>query len=147
MKKQLLTVIITSMFFGLSVFGAKNKALKIGGRPESVTKGFGGKYYVTVMNSPDTEGDGVVKVVDGDESSVFAKGMDEPKGIAFTGKYLVTADQTKVWKIDRKGKVSVLADKKNFTRNVSFLNDVAVSSDRKSVFVTDMGAILSLIHI
>ena len=141
MKKQLLTVIITSMFFGLSVFGAKNKALKIGVRPESVTKGFGGKYYVTVMNSPDTEGDGVVKVVDGDKSSVFAKGMDEPKGIAFTGKYLVTADQTKVWKIDRKGKVSVLADKKNFTRNVSFLNDVAVSSDRKSVFV------LSLIHI
>ena len=55
--------------------------------------------------------------------------MDEPKGIAFTGKYLVTADQTKVLKIDRKGKVSVLVDKKNFTRNVSFLNDVASSSD------------------
>lgn len=141
MKKQLLTVIITSMFFGLSVFGAKNKVLKIGTRPESVTKGFGGKYYVTVMNSPDTEGDGVIKVLDGDKSSVFAKGMDEPKGIAFTGKYLVTADQTKVLKIDGKGKVSVLVDKKNFTRNVSFLNDVASSSDRKSIFVTDMGAI------
>ena len=141
MKKQLLTVIITSMFFGLSVFGAKNKVLKIGTRPESVTKGFGGKYYVTVMNSPDTEGDGVIKVLDGDKSSVFAKGMDEPKGIAFTGKYLVTADQTKVLKIDRKGKVSVLVDKKNFTRNVSFLNDVASSSDRKSIFVTDMGAV------
>ena len=40
MKKQLLTVIISSMFFGLSVFGAKNKVLKIGTRPESVTKGF-----------------------------------------------------------------------------------------------------------
>ena len=103
MKKQLLTVIITSMFFGLSVLGAKNKVLKIGTRPESVTKGFGGKYYVTVMNSPDTEGDAVIKVLDGDKSSVFAKGMDEPKGIAFTGKYLVTADQTKVLKIDRKG--------------------------------------------
>ena len=67
--------------------------------------------------------------------------MDEPKGIAFTGKYLVTADQNKVLKIDRKGKVSVLVDKKNFTRNVSFLNDVATSSDRKSIFVTDMGAV------
>ena len=141
MKKKLLTVIITSIFFGGSALGAKNKVLNIGTRPESVTKGFDGKYYITVMNSPDTEGDGVIKVLNGDKSSVFAMGMDEPKGIAFTGKYLVTADQTKVLKIDRKGKVSTLVDKNSFTRNVSFLNDVEVSSDRKSIFVTDMGAI------
>ncbi|SVB38915.1 uncharacterized protein METZ01_LOCUS191769, partial [marine metagenome] len=95
MKKKLLTVIITSIFFGGSALGAKNKVLNIGTRPESVTKGFDGKYYITVMNSPDTEGDGVIKVLNGDKSSVFAMGMDEPKGIAFTGKYLVTADQTK----------------------------------------------------
>ena len=55
--------------------------------------------------------------------------------------YLVTADQTRVMKIDSKGNVSILAEKKSFKREVSFLNDVAVSHDRKSVFVTDMGAI------
>tara|TARA_B000000475_G_scaffold48426_1_gene37276 strand:- start:1848 stop:2468 length:621 start_codon:yes stop_codon:yes gene_type:complete len=44
-------------------------------------------------------------------------------------------------KIDSKGNVSILAEKKSFKREVSFLNDVAVSHDRKSVFVTDMGAI------
>ena len=32
----------------------------------------------------DKEGDGI-KVLDGDKSKVFAKGLNEPKGIAFTG--------------------------------------------------------------
>ena len=141
MNKKILTGIILSMTFASPAYGAKNKVLEIGQRPESVTKGFGGKYYITVMNSPDQEGDGVIKVLDGDKSKIFAKGLDEPKGITFTGKYLVTADQTKVMKIDRDGKVSLLADKKDFPREVSFLNDVAAASDRKSVFVTDMGAI------
>ena len=80
-------------------------------------------------------------MLDGEKSKVFAKGLNEPKGIAFTGKYLVTADQTRMMKIDLKGNVSVLADKNDFPREVSFLNDVAASHDRKSVYVTDMGAI------
>ena len=141
MKKQILAGLIVGMMVATPVWGAKNKVVKIGERPESLTKGFGGKYYVTVMNSPDKEGDAVIKVLDGDKSKVFAKGLNEPKGIAFTGKYLVTADQTRVMKIDRKGNVSVLADKKDFPREVSFLNDVAASHDRKSVYVTDIGAI------
>ena len=141
MKKQILAGLIVGMMVATPVWGAKNKVVKIGERPESLTKGFGGKYYVTVMNSPDKEGDAVIKVLDGEKSKVFAKGLNEPKGIAFTGKYLVTADQTRVMKIDRKGNVSVLADKNDFPREVSFLNDVAASHDRKSVYVTDMGAI------
>lgn len=141
MKNQILAGLILSIMVATPVLGAKNKVVKIGERPESVTKGFGGKYYITVMNSPDTEGDAVIKMLDGDKVTVFAKGLNEPKGIAFTGDYLITADQTRVMKIDRKGNVSLLADKKSFPREVSFLNDVAVSHDRKSVFVTDMGAI------
>ena len=141
MKNQILAGLILSIMVATPVLGAKNKVVKIGERPESVTKGFGGKYYITVMNSPDTEGDAVIKMLDGDKVTVFAKGLNEPKGIAFTGDYLITADQTRVMKIDRKGNVSILVDKKSFPREVSFLNDVAVSHDRKSVFVTDMGAI------
>ena len=141
MKNQILAGLILSIMVVTSVSGAKNKTINIGERPESVTKGFGGKYYITVMNSADKEGDAVIKMLDGDKAAVFAKGLNEPKGIAFTGNYLVTADQTRVMKIDREGKVSILADKKSFPREVSFLNDVAVSHDRKSVFVTDMGAI------
>ena len=121
------------MMVATPVWGAKNKVVKIGERPESVTKGFGGKYYVTVMNSPDKEGDAVIKVLDGDMSKVFAKGLNEPKGIAFTGKFLVTADQTQVMKIDRKGNVSVLVDKMAFPREVSFLNDVEVKELKRTI--------------
>ena len=141
MKNQILASLILSIGITVPVAVAKNKVVKIGERPESVTKGFGGKYYVTVMNSADEEGDAVIKMLDEGKVSVFAKGLNEPKGIAFTGDYLVTADQTRVMKIDSKGNVSILAEKKSFKREVSFLNDVAVSHDRKSVFVTDMGAI------
>ena len=141
MKNQILASLILSIGITVPVAVAKNKVVKIGERPESVTKGFGGKYYVTVMNSADEEGDAVIKMLDEGKVSVFAKGLNEPKGIAFTGDYLVTADQTRVIKIDSKGNVSILAEKKSFKREVSFLNDVAVSHDRKSVFVTDMGAI------
>ena len=141
MKNQILASLILSIGITVPVAVAKNKVVKIGERPESVTKGFGGKYYVTVMNSADEEGDAVIKMLDEGKVSVFAKGLNEPKGIAFTGDYLVTADQTRVMKIDSKGNVSSLAEKKSFKREVSFLNDVAVSHDRKSVFVTDMGAI------
>ena len=141
MKNQILASLILSIGITVPVAVAKNKVVKIGERPESVTKGFGGKYYVTVMNSADEEGDAVIKMWDEGKVSVFAKGLNEPKGIAFTGDYLVTADQTRVMKIDSKGNVSILAEKKSFKREVSFLNDVAVSHDRKSVFVTDMGAI------
>ena len=141
MKNQILASLILSIGITVPVAVAKNKVVKIGERPESVTKGFGGKYYVTVMNSADEEGDAVIKMLDEGKVSVFAKGLNEPKGIAFTGDYLDTADQTRVMKIDSKGNVSILAEKKSFKREVSFLNDVAVSHDRKSVFVTDMGAI------
>ena len=141
MKNQILASLILSIGITAPVAVAKNKVVKIGERPESVTKGFGGKYYVTVMKSADKEGDAVIKMLDEGKVSVFAKGLNEPKGIAFTGDYLVTADQTRVMKIDSKGNVSILAEKKSFKREVSFLNDVAVSHDRKSVFVTDMGAI------
>ena len=56
MKNQILAGLILGMTVATPVWGAKNKVVKIGERPESVTKGFGGKYYVTVMNSPDKEG-------------------------------------------------------------------------------------------
>ena len=141
MKIQPILGFLLSVSLTVSAIAAEKKVIEIGQRPESITRGFKDKYYITVMNSPDQEGDGVIKVLDGDKSKIFAKGLDEPKGIAFTGNYLVTADQTKVMKIDRHGKVSLLADKKDFPREISFLNDVATASDSKSVFVTDMGAI------
>ena len=116
---------------------AEKKIIEIGTKPESVCRGFGGKLYVTMLNGGEP-GDGEIKVLDGEKHEVFAKGLNNPKGMAFVGGFLVVADETVVRKIDKKGKVTVLAEAKDFPKEVTFLNDVAASRDGKSVYVTDM---------
>ncbi len=118
--------------------GAENRVIEVGTRPESIVEGFDGHYFVTVMNEQ-APGDGVVKRIRGDEVSVFATGLDEPKGICFVGDYLVTTDLTKVWKIDRKGNKTVLADKGDFPVDILYLNDAATVPGENAVYVTDMG--------
>lgn len=117
---------------------ATKRVLNVGTRPESVTKGFKGLYYLTVMGA-EQPGDATIRVIDGENVRDFATGLDEPKGIAFTGKYLVTTDVKKVWKIDADGQKSVLAEEKDFPHAVRYLNDTAAAPGGKSVYVVDMG--------
>ena len=135
MKKST-SLLLSFLFLTNFSFGAK-KVIEIGEKPESVCRGFGGKLYVTMING-DEPGDGEIKMLDGDKITVFAKGLNAPKGIAFVGGFLVTADETVVRKIDKKGKVTVLAEAKDFPAKIEFLNDVARSRDGKSVYVTEM---------
>jgi DNA-binding beta-propeller fold protein YncE len=116
------------------------KTISIGTRPESVCRGFEGKLFVTVMNSQEKPGDGLVRMLlDGDKMTDFATGMDEPKGIAFVAGHLVVTDLKRVWKIDSTGKATVLAEGRAFPHPPSYLNDTAAAPDGKSVYVTDMG--------
>jgi sugar lactone lactonase YvrE len=119
---------------------AEVKVIEIGTRPESVTKGFNGHYYVTVMNGEEP-GDGVIRVIENGKLRDFATGLDDPKGITFTGDHLITTDNKRVWKIDAQGKKAILADEKDFPVQVTFLNDVALAPDRKSVYISDTGAV------
>jgi hypothetical protein len=116
--------------------------LGAGSRPESVTKGWGGKLYVSCQNAG-TLGlnDGEIKTFDlNGNVSVFATGLDNPRGMAFTGKYLVVTDTTRVWKIDQAGNKTVLADPPQFPNPVAFFNDAAPEAGGKAVFVSEMGA-------
>ncbi|HEY0712770.1 MAG TPA: SMP-30/gluconolactonase/LRE family protein, partial [Polyangia bacterium] len=115
------------------------RVIAVGTRPESITRGFGGKYYVTVMNTPGP-GDGAVKVVEGDTAKDFATGFDEPKGICFTGKALIATDLKRLVQIDDKGQTTVLADAKDFPAEPNYLNDIACEPGGKAVYVADMGA-------
>ena len=118
---------------------AATKTLDAPTKPESICRGFGGKLYVTMING-DEAGDGGINVIDGDEVKEFCRGMNSPKGIAFVGGYLVTADETTMWKVDSNGKATKLAEAANFPTKIEFLNDVAASKDGASVYVTDMSA-------
>lgn len=113
------------------------KTIPVGSNPESVCRGFGDKLYVTLING-DEPGDGTIVSVEGDKVTVFAKGFNAPKGIVFVGDYLVTADETTMWKIDKTGTATKLAEAKSFPHPIEFLNDVAASKDGTSVYVSEM---------
>lgn len=130
----LVGMLLTSL---VSASAAVPRVLQVGQKPESVCRGFGGKLYVTMIQG-DEPGDGGIHVIDGDEVRPFCKGLNNPKGIAFVGGFLVTADETSVWKVDAQGKATRIASKESFPQPVEFLNDVAASKDGKSVYVTEM---------
>jgi len=122
------------------------RSLAVGPNPESVTRGFGGRYFVSVMGETRTPGDGNgrIVVIEGESPRTFADGLDDPKGLVFAGGFLITADFTRVWKIDAAGRKSLLAGPESFPHPPVYLNDVAVAPDGRSVLVTDMGAVTKM---
>jgi hypothetical protein len=125
---------------------AAPRKLAVGATPESVTKGFEGKYFVTLMGTSRKLGDsdGKIAQVDGDKVTILTEGLDDPKGIVFVGDRLITADFDKVWSIDAKGQKTLLAGPAAFPTAPTFLNDVVVSPDKQSVLITDMGAVTKM---
>jgi gluconolactonase len=116
-------------------------------RPESITKGWGGRYYVSIQGtaSDNTTADGEIVQVDiavGTVTSFVAPGKSlvNPRGLAFSGEWLVATDTTNVWKIDAKGNVSLAAEASAYPHAPVFLNDAAPEAGGHAVFVTDMGA-------
>src|SRR5690606_28360449 len=54
--------------------------------------------------------------------------------------HLYFSDVTRVWKVDKDGNTSILADKGDFPEEVLYLNDVSVDGEGKGIYVADMGA-------
>lgn len=143
MKNTLLLSIVATATLLFSAACTKSpqfpESLEIGTRPESITKGFGGDYFVTVMGEQGPGNAHIARIHDG-VVSIFTEGMDEPKGIAFDGTYLYATDLLRVWKIDENGEKSELIKEEDFPIAISYLNDAAISPDGSSLYITDMGA-------
>ena len=132
---------ITTIFL-LSGCSAKSEIqfpVNVGVKPESITKGFNGNYYVTVMNGK-KEGDGEVIEISNTGVKVFAKGFDEPKGIVFLNGHLYFSDLNRIWTVDKDGNANVFIKKEDFPKEVLYLNDVAIDAEGKGIYVADMGA-------
>jgi sugar lactone lactonase YvrE len=123
----------------MGVSNAQTNVLEVGQRPESAIVGFNNLYYISVMGGQE-QGDGKIVVLENNKVRDFANGLNEPKGLAFSGKYLIVTDEKKVWKIDSKGEKSLLADESSFPVPVRFLNDAVMARDQKAVYISDMGA-------
>lgn len=140
MKNQLFALTVAGCGFALGADQlATREPLHVGVNPESVVRGFGGDYFVTLINDKEVPGDGVVRRVAGKIVTDFATGLDNPKGIAFVREHLITADMTKVWRINAKGEKELVAEEKDFPFPIGMLNDV-VATTNGDVYVSDMGA-------
>jgi len=122
------------------------RKLAVGANPESVTRGFDGDLFVSIMGPTRKrdDGDGKVVRVHGETVTDFTTGLNDPKGIVFAGGQLITADFDTVWRIDAQGKKTVLAGPKDFPFPPAFLNDVEVEPSGQSILVTDMGDVAKM---
>lgn len=130
------TILLSS---GCSLKSEIQFPVNVGVKPESITKGFNGNYYVTVMNGKE-DGDGEVVEISNSGVKVFAKGFDEPKGIVFLDEHLYFSDLTRIWRVDKDGNANVFIKSDDFPKEVLYLNDVAIDAEGRGIYVADMGA-------
>ena len=135
--KYILSAVSIVLLLQLTAYSAAPRVINVGEKPESVCRGFDDKLFVTIIDG-DEPGDGGVNVVDGDSVKEFCRGMNSPKGIVFVGGFLVTADETTIWRVNPKGDIKAIATKADFPNPIEFLNDVAATPDGKGVYVTEM---------
>lgn len=138
--KLLLTTTAFS-FLALGMQGCADAGNKPGNfkMPESVAVAQDGKIYVSEIGEFGKDGDGQISVLGPDNTpTVFAKGMDDPKGIYFHGDTLFVADNKRVLKVNPDGKWEVFAAAEAFPVTPQFLNDVVVD-DAGNVYVSDSG--------
>ena len=106
--------------------------------PESVTLGWDGQIFVTVIGEFDKDGDGAVVLVADNTAKPFAKGLDDPKGIVFANDFLFVADKQGIWRIDPKGTATVFVAAEKFPSKPRFLNDLC-ADEKGTLYVSDTG--------
>jgi gluconolactonase len=107
--------------------------------PESVVAGADGRIYVSEIGEFGKDGDGQISIIGVDgKATVFASGMDDPKGLAFHLDILYVADKTRVLKVAPNGKWSVFAAAEAFPAAPQFLNDL-VADGLGNLYITDSG--------
>jgi DNA-binding beta-propeller fold protein YncE len=110
--------------------------------PESVAVGHDGRMYVTQIGKSGVDGDGSLAVIEDGKPKIFAKGMDDPKGLVAVGSDFYVADKTRVWKVDATGAATVYAAADAFPVKPLFLNDIE-ASPQGDLYVSDCGKFTS----
>lgn len=106
--------------------------------PESVLVAPDGKIYVSEIAEFGKDGDGKISVIEGGKRKIFAEGMDDPKGLAYSKGALYVADKTRILKVGKNGKWAVFAAADAFPAKPQFLNDL--TTDRAgNIYVSDSG--------
>lgn len=142
MKKKYLALVFLGLF-GQAVFAQEMQAVTGLKTPESVIQASNGNIYVSEINGFGVDGDGQISVIQNGKASVFATGLDDPKGLAIIGQFLYVADKTKIIQISLAdgNKKSVFVAASGFAAPPQFLNDLA-SDAEGNLYASDSGDIL-----
>jgi sugar lactone lactonase YvrE len=106
--------------------------------PESVLVAPDGKIYVSEIAEFGKDGDGKISVIEGGQRKVFAEGMDDPKGLAYSKGALYVADKARILKIEKNGKWKVFVAAEAFPEKPQFLNDLTTDK-AGNIYVSDSG--------
>lgn len=108
--------------------------------PESVIQAQDGRIFVSEINEFGKDGDGQISVIDqSGKLSIFATGMDDPKGMAIIGDNLYVADKTRILKVAADGNWQVFVAAEAFPSTPQFLNDLERDLQGNYLYVSDSG--------
>lgn len=142
MKNLLLiiTLLCTSNLHAKSIYSESITGILT---PESVVQAENGDIYVSEINAFNVDGDGQIKkITAAGEVTVFAKGLDDPKGLTFINGKLYVADKTRIIEVIPNGSWQVYVDETAFPTTPQFLNDLT-SDKYGNLYVSDSGDLSS----
>ncbi|PPD56354.1 MAG: gluconolaconase [Methylotenera sp.] len=142
MKKILLVIALihTTSIYAKSELPTKITGLKT---PESVVQGKDGSIYISEIVEFGKDGDGQISKVDKKGNvTVFAKGMDDPKGLVIFGDKLYVADKNRVLEVSKDGTWQVYGAQMAFPGTPVFLNDIEADK-LGNLYVSDSGDLKS----
>ena len=110
--------------------------------PESVVQATDGRVFVSEINGFGVDGDGQISVIEAGQVTLFAKGLDDPKGLAIIGQALFVADNKRILKLalsgPKQGQAEVFAAASAFPVTPLFLNDLEADL-AGNLYVSDSG--------
>ena len=143
MTKHTLLALLLSAFIpvaqGVALSTQKISGLKM---PESVVQATDGRVFVSEINGFGVDGDGQISVIEAGQVKLFAKGLDDPKGLAIIGQSLYVADNKRILKLalsgPKQGQAEVFAAATAFPVTPLFLNDLEADL-AGNLYVSDSG--------
>ena len=143
MTKHTLLALLLSAFIPVAQ-AAPLSTQKISGlkMPESVVQATDGRVFVSEINGFGVDGDGQISVIEAGQVTLFAKGLDDPKGLAIIGQFLYVADNKRILKLalsgPKQGQAEVFAAATAFPVTPLFLNDLEADL-AGNLYVSDSG--------
>lgn len=111
--------------------------------PESVIQAENGDIFVSEINAFNKDGDGQIKRISpSGEVSIYARDMDDPKGLAMVGNKLYVADKNRILEVTSKNNWRVYVPETAFPFIPQFLNDLA-ADQYGNLYVSDSGDLTS----